>query len=241
MKKQNLIVMTLCAFAAAAPGCNRSENANPAPAPLTTVPVAAPVAPAPVAAQPAVAAPAAVAAVPATPLTPVAEPAGPGAGAATAPPAATTEKPGDAKPGEATPTPGGKLGDVKLPTPEEAGETAAQQPVGPKAIRLFYGLIDQGRTTQAVAMMEGGNRAEAAKAYDHLESAKVVKIEEWERSSWPAGQEKYMVTANLKCKPEDPAAADGPPCGGYGDGPDTRFFTIKQGSLRPIARISTGP
>lgn len=232
MNKRNLTVMILCAFAAAGIACNRTENVNPAPAPLTTAPAASTVAPAPVAAPAAVAAPV----VPATPLTPVAEPAVPGAGAATAPPAATTERPGDAKP-----TPGGKLGDVKLPTPEEAGETAAQQPVGPKAIRLFYGLIDQGRTTQAVAMMEGGNRAEAAKAYDHLESAKVVKIEEWERASWPAGQEKYMVTANLKCKPEDPAAADGPPCGGYGDGPDTRFFTIRQGSLRPIARISTGP
>ena len=75
-------------------------------------------------------------------------------------------------------------------------------------IRYFFGLIDQGRTTEAVDLLDSSvapdsnSKQQWKSAFDGFESAEVTSKEPFNEQSWTDSYKIYKVGLNIEIKPE---------------------------------------
>jgi hypothetical protein len=107
-------------------------------------------------------------------------------------------------------------------------------------IRVFFGLIDEGRVSEAVMMMapeaieDDSNKQAWGVMWNAFEEMKVISLA-------PAGENIFKVVLETKMKPEA-GLAQPMPYYGYGDGQFTRWVEIeKVGGVWKIKGLATGP
>lgn len=128
-------------------------------------------------------------------------------------------------------------GGVPLPTEEDI-------------IRTFFALIDEGRSTEAVAMMgkavtdNNNYQQQWAVQFSAFESAKLTSVEAGDppvgEASWTDTTHIYKVILKAQMKTE--SAEEAMPYFGWENGENTRWIElIKEGGNWKIQGIATGP
>jgi len=75
-------------------------------------------------------------------------------------------------------------------------------------IRYFFGLIDQGKTNEAVDLLDStvapdaNTKQQWKSAFDGFESAEVISKEPFNEQSWTDSYQMYKVALNIQIKPE---------------------------------------
>lgn len=121
---------------------------------------------------------------------------------------------------------------VSLPTEEDI-------------IRTFFGLIDEARIPEAVAMMsveavpDDSYKQAWGVQFNALDSIKVSKIEPYDQENWSSSSHTYKI--NLEAAVSENAANAPIPYYGWGNGDNLRWVEIiKEGDLWKINQIATG-
>jgi len=114
-------------------------------------------------------------------------------------------------------------------------------------VRSFFNIIDEGRASDAVLMLNPNNISDDSikqawgVQFNAFESIKIDKIEPSNQADWSESKHIYRVSLNVKMKPE--AANIQPiPNYGYDNGANIRWVEMeKVGNLWKINGIATGP
>jgi len=143
-----------------------------------------------------------------------------------------------------TPTPLPENTPTTEMTPTSATSTVPL-PTEEDVIRTFFGLIDEARIPEAVAMMsveavpDDSYKQAWGVQFNALDSIKVSKIEPYGQESWNPSSHTYKV--NLEVAVSENAANAPIPYYGWGNGDNLRWVEIvKEGDLWKINQIATG-
>jgi len=143
-----------------------------------------------------------------------------------------------------TPTPIAENTPTTEMTPTSATSTVPL-PTEEDVIRTFFGLIDEARIPEAVAMMsveavpDGSYKQAWGVQFNALDSIKVSKIEPYGQENWSSSKHTYKV--NLEVTVSENAANAPIPYYGWENGDNLRWVEIvKEGDLWKINQIATG-
>ncbi len=132
------------------------------------------------------------------------------------------------------------------PTVAPTKSNVAPLPQEADVVRSFFNLITEHKVTDAVAMLtqtqtQNDSQKQAwAVMFNAFESVSVKNIEASMPEEWANNSHTYMVTLDVKMKPESANAVI--PYFGYDNGENVRFVTLeKVGSSWKVNGIATGP
>ncbi|HEY0087720.1 MAG TPA: hypothetical protein VGB37_02685 [Candidatus Lokiarchaeia archaeon] len=96
--------------------------------------------------------------------------------------------------------------DIKVSEPELKEKIIEEE--SDDIIRYFFELIDQGKTNEAVDLLDSSvapdsnTKQQWKSAFDGFESAEVISKEPFNEQSWTDNYQVYKVTLNIQIKPE---------------------------------------